>query len=256
MRDMDLHIVNPDPKYPKASLVDATTLGYLYLAASVQPPRWLPLVMPSARRARLLERLKRHAQWLRRIDAVVSATVFRAIALPPTARFSAYLKARVGAIQVPDFDVLVLIETRSPTDAEALQQTPAYGALSDALRESARTVSVTAARNVKRIGDVDTSHQGLFLFNHFAAEDPAVMRQLWDYLAGWYVVETGLDNSVAMAPLDGQRSDYAIVNWARWDGGPLPHFLRQLSKRTFWKYVVGNLEANRAASMPVYCRLA
>jgi len=255
-RNMDLHLVNPDPKYPKAGLVDATTLGYLYVAASVRPPRWLPFVMPSARRARLLERLKRHAQWLRRIDAVVNATVFRAIALPPTGRFSGYLKARAGAIHVADFDVLVLIETRSPADAEPLQQTPAYQALVDSLRECARTVNVIAARNVKRIGDVDTSHQGLFLFNHFAAEDPAVMRQLWDYLAGWYVVETGLDNSVAMAPLEGQRSDYAIVNWARWDGGPLAHFFRQLSKRSFWKYVVGNLEANRAASMPVYCRLA
>ena len=31
------------------------------------------------------------------------------------------------------------------------------------------------ARNVRRIGDVDTTRQGLFLFNHFAAGDPAVM---------------------------------------------------------------------------------
>jgi hypothetical protein len=150
----------------------------------------------------------------------------------------------------------ILIQTRSPAAAEDLQQTPAYRALIDTLLESARTVSVIAARNVKRIGDVDTSHQGLFLFTHFVAEDPIVMRQLWDYLSGWYVVETGLDNSVAMAPLEGQRSDYAIVNWARWDDEALPHFFHQLSKRSFWKYVVGNLEANRAASMPIYCRLA
>ena len=253
---MDLRIVNPDPKYPRARLVDATTFGYLYLAATVRPARRLPFVMPSAKRAHLLTQLKDHAYWLKRNEAVVNATVFRAIALPPTARFSAYLKARAGAIQVADFDVLVLIQTRSPAAAESLQQTPVYRALIGTLLEGARTVSVTAACNVKRIGDVDTSHQGLFLFNHFAAEDPAVMRQLWDYLAGWYVVETGLDNSVAMAPLEGQRSDYAIVNWARWDGSALSHFFRQLSKRSFWKYVVGNLDANRAASMPVYCRLA
>src|SRR5262249_58363790 len=157
--------------------------------------RWLPFVMPSTRRARLLERLKRHAQWLKRIDAVVNATVFRAIALPPTGRFSGYLKARAGAIHVADFDVLVLIETRSPADAEPLQQTPAYQALVDSLRECARTVSVIAARNLKRIGDVDTSHQRLFLFNHFAADAPAVMRRLLDHLAGWQVRAPGLDPS-------------------------------------------------------------
>jgi hypothetical protein len=126
MRDMDLHIVNPDPKDPRASLLDATTLGCFYLGASVRPPRRLPFVMPSANRARLLERLKHHAHWLNRIDAVMNATVFRAVALPPTARFSAYLKARAGAIQVADFDVLLLTQTRSPAVAEALQQTPVY----------------------------------------------------------------------------------------------------------------------------------
>jgi hypothetical protein len=116
---MDLHIVNPDSNYPRASLVDATTLGYLYLAATVRPPRWLPFPLPSAKRTHLLKRLKDHAYCLK-----------------------------------------------------------------------------------------------------------------------------------------GQRSDYVIVNWARRDGGALRHFFHQLSKRSYWRYVVGNLEANRAASMPVYCRMA
>jgi hypothetical protein len=53
MRDMHLHIVNPDPKYPRARLLDATTLGYLYLAVSVRPPRGLPFVMPSMKRGRV-----------------------------------------------------------------------------------------------------------------------------------------------------------------------------------------------------------
>ena len=82
------------------------------------------------------------------------------------------------------------------------------------------------------------------------------MLDLWEYLAGWYSVETGLDNSVALTPIDPSRSDYAIVNWARWDEHPLLHFWHQLSKRSFWSYVTANLEANHAGSMPVYCRLA
>jgi hypothetical protein len=49
-----------------------------------------------------------------------------------------------------------------------------------------------AARNVRRSGDVDTSTDGLFLFNQFVADDPDVMLELWDYLAGWHAAETGL----------------------------------------------------------------
>jgi hypothetical protein len=112
------------------------------------------------------------------------------------------------------------------------------------------------ARNARRIGDVDTSTQGLFLFNHFVADNSRVMLPLWERLAAWYVAETGLKNSVALVPEAGERFDYQIVNWARWDSSPLPHFWRQLSKRSFWRYVTANLDANHAASMPVYCRLA
>jgi hypothetical protein len=82
------------------------------------------------------------------------------------------------------------------------------------------------------------------------------MLQLWDYLAGWYTVETHLDISVALTPIEGEPSEYAIVNWARWVVGPVRHFWNQLAKKGFWKYVTTNLDANRAASLPVYCRIA
>jgi hypothetical protein len=113
------------------------------------------------------------------------------------------------------------------------------------------------ARNGKRIGDVDLSrHDDLYLFNHFAGEDKALVRELWDYLADWYVKETGLRNSMGLVPMDDSQSDYAIVNWASWDDSLLGHFARSVGKPSFWKYVKGNLDANMAVSMPVYCRLA
>jgi len=43
----ELQIINPDPKYPKAKLIEPTTLGYLYIAAAVRPSP-IPLVLPSA----------------------------------------------------------------------------------------------------------------------------------------------------------------------------------------------------------------
>jgi hypothetical protein len=40
----------------------------------------------------------------------------------------------------------------------------------------------------------------------------------WDYLAGWYQVETGLDNSTVLAPLEGEATNFIIISHARWDG--------------------------------------
>jgi hypothetical protein len=134
------------------------------------------------------------------------------------------------------------------------QSRDAYRELLDTIRAQARYTWTMRARNVKRIADVDTSPGGLFLFNHFAADSEVTMFDLWDYLAAWYERKTGLRNSVALAPLDRARSDYAIVNWARWDMSPLRHFWHQLADQSFWRYVVANLDANRAASMPIYCR--
>jgi hypothetical protein len=71
-----------------------------------------------------------------------------------------------------------------------------------------------AARNVRRVGDVDKTRPGLFLFNYFAGADPALAAELWDYPAGWYEAETGLDNSTLLAPLEGEQSDYVLINRA------------------------------------------
>jgi hypothetical protein len=171
------------------------------------------------------------------------------------ARFSAYLRARGPAAPVVDFDLIVLIETDSLASARDLRQSAGCEALIDALTVADAVHSVLA-RTGKRIGDVDTRHGGLFLFNHFVAADADVLLQLWDYLAGWYVAETGLDKSVVLVPAEGESSPYQIVNWARWNQWPVLHFWHQLSKRSFWSYVAANLDANHAASMPIYCRLA
>ena len=256
-RPAEARIVNPDPRYPKAKLIPPTTRGYIYVAGHVRSRfDTLPFVLPNARRAKLLARLKALARELERLDDVVQATVFRAIVRPPTASHSSYLKSRQPHLHVANYDVMLLIQTTSPTVVHEVQANPLFRTILDAFQRRAEAVCVIEACNARHIGDVDTARPGLFLFNHFAADDPDVMLDLWEYLAGWYVVETGLDNSVALTPTDRSRSDYDIVNWARWDESPLLHFWHQLSKRSFWSYVAANLEANHAGSMPVYCRLA
>jgi hypothetical protein len=248
-----LRLVNPDPKYVKAKLTEPSRLGYIYLAAAVRPG---PLVLPSAERTALLAQVKQLAQALEQAAVVVKANVFRAIAMPPTARFMPYAKQRGSSLLVANFDVIVLIQTTSPATIREAQGTQAYAELVAVLSKHGKALHTFTARNIRRIGEVDTASQGLFLFNHFAAADPAVILELWEYLAGWYAVETGLDNSVALAPLDASASDYTIVNWARWDSSAPRHFWRQLSKRSFRTYVLANLEAHQGVSMPIYCRLA
>jgi len=48
-------------------------------------------------------------------------------------------------------------------------------------------------------------------------EDPHMILDFWDCLAGWYVVKTDLDNSTLFLPLEGERSDDQIINDAHLD---------------------------------------
>jgi len=63
---------------------------------------------------------------------------------------------------------------------------------------------VVVTRNAKQGGDVEKTRDDLFLFNYFVADDANVTLGLWDYLAGRYETETGLDNSTLLVPLEGE----------------------------------------------------
>jgi hypothetical protein len=252
---MDLQIVNPDPRYSPATLQEPALSGYLHLAAEVQAPARPGPLFRARERSELLARLVALARRLETVDGVEQVSVYEAIATPPFSRFP-YVKERVPENQFPRFDVVVLVETTSPAVLRGVQATPEYRELLEALRAHARRLHVVAARNAKRIADVDRSHPGLFLFNYFVADDPALALRLWDHLASWYEVETGLDNSTLLVPLEGEHSDYIAINHARWDES-LPRVIsRQLLKKSFRTFVQANLEANRVGAMPVLYRLA
>ena len=253
---MDLQIVNPNPKYTPITLIAPTTRSYIHIAAEVCPPsRPGPVVAKGREKSALLTRLKEFARQLEQRDAVEMVTVFDAVAFPPLERLPS-LKERGDAIHIARFDIVVLIETTSPAAARDVQTAPPYLSLLALLASKARDMHVIAARNAKRVGDVDKTRKGLFLFNYFVADDADVMLQLWDYLAGWYETETGLDNSTLLVPLEGERSDYLAINNARWDGGPLRLLARQLPKKSFRNYMLANLATNHVGVMPVLYRLA
>jgi hypothetical protein len=247
---MELTIVNPHPKYPRVGLIDPPPTGYLLLGAVVEPALGrTPFPRRTPRKTALLSELKAQAASLERLEAVTKATVYRAALVPPPNPDARRMGARPAR-----FDVVVLIETTTVDAIGDVEASPEYRKLHDTVAAAAREEYLMPARCLRRVGDVDKTRQGLFLFNFFVAEDPAVALDLWEHLAAWYAVETGLDNSTLLGPVG--PSDYVFVNHARWDMS-LPRFAAtQFGKRTFYTYVLANLRANATAAMPILYRLA
>jgi hypothetical protein len=247
---MELTIVNPNPKYARVALMEPPPTGYLLLAAAVEPAIGrTPFPRRTPRKAALLSELKAQAAGLERLDAVSKTTVYRAALLPP-----ANPDARRMAARPANYDVVALVETVTVDAIRDVEGSPEYRKLHDTMTAAAREDYLMPARCLRRVGDVDKTRPGLFLFNFFVAEDPGVALDLWDHLAAWYAVETGLDNSTLLGPIG--PADYVFVNHARWDMS-LPRFaLTQFGKRSFFSYVLANLRANRVAAMPILYRLA
>lgn len=95
--------------------------------------------------------------------------------------------------------------------------------------------------------------QGLFLFDYFVADDPAVALQLWEHLAGWFVGATGLENSTVLEPIG--DSHYVFVNHGRWDIGLAQFMLRTFAKPSFRRFVVTSQWVDRTGAMPILYRL-
>lgn len=251
---MPIELVNQDPRYGKARFIEPAPLGYLHLAADVEAAhRPGPVLRRSRAKQQLFGVLKWQARQLAQMDAVQTVTVFDALGFSPPGGDT---KGQSAPLQPAWFDVVVLVETVTPDAAKEVRAAAPYQEMAGTLSEKAHRVHHIAARNVRRVGDVDKSRPGLFVFNYLAGDDPELALELWEYLCGWYQVETGLDSATLLGPLEGEQSDYVLINHARWDGS-LPEFaVRQLPKKTFRSYMLANLKANHVAAMPVMYRLA
>jgi hypothetical protein len=246
-----LTVANESVRFPKVKLVEPVPSGYIQIAAEVdrRPP-----FLPNSRKKR--ELIAKCKEWCERLEAdpsVVSAVVFDALIIPPGR--GEFIKERPGKIHVARFDLAVLIETTGPEAADAVKASSVYPKMERAIREAATFTHAITATNVKRIGPVDHNRQGVFLFNYFFADDTAQNLAVWEYTAGWFVQETGLNNSTVLLPREGERSNYNIINHCRWDR--LRDVLPSLVfKKTFRTYVLANFEANRVAAMPILYRMA
>jgi hypothetical protein len=246
---MEPTIVNAKPRYRPPTLVEPPAFGYLLLSADVEPPTGpRPFPGTSAAKTALLGRLKSAAADLARLDAVERATVYRTVLAPPP---SGYART---AERPARYDVHVLVETTSPAGLTGIESSEPYTQLRKELDAEASRVDAMPARCVKSIADVDKTRPGLFLFNYFVAEDRDAALKLWDHLAGWFMTETGIDNSTVLQPTG--DSQYAFVNHARWDYGVPRLSLHMFTKPSFRSFVQRNMNENRTGSMPILSRLA
>jgi hypothetical protein len=241
---MEPTLVNRRRKYEGVRLIEPPKNGYLHLAAAVEPARGrTPVPGRSPRRAALLRRLTSLAAELEQLDEVERVTLYQAVVMPPISGY-----ARKSAHQAR-FDVAVLIETTSPETVATAQSSGPGKEMIDALHEASEDVLVMPATCHKCIADVDKSKDGIFLFNYFVADEPEVALELWDYLAGWYVLETGLDNSTLLTPMG--ESDYAFVNHAHLGPSLSRFIMKQFMKPGFRSQILANQEVNRTGAMPI-----
>lgn len=251
MTTESLTIVNNDARFPRVKLVEPASSGYLHLAAEVD--RRPPFLPNSRKKRELIAKCTRSCRQLEADPSVVSAVLFDALVIPPGK--GEFIEKRPGEAHIARFDLVVLIETTSPEAADALKASPVYAGMERAIREVATFTHVIAATNVKRIDPVDHSRQGVFLFNYFFADATAQNLAVWEYTAGWFGQETGLDNSTVLLPRNAERSNYNIINHCRWDRlrDVMPSLI---FKRSFRTYVLANFAANRVAAMPILYRVA
>lgn len=125
------------------------------------------------------------------------------------------------------FNIVILIESQSVKDALILQSNAKFNVLRKNIAPDHSVNFCLVAANMRRIGDVDRSKQGIFIFNFYKASrfgylTDEIEKDIlgWEKDARWFQ-QAGLDNSLLLAPVDGWDSEYTIVNHARWNQGGL-----------------------------------
>jgi hypothetical protein len=218
----------------EAAFGEPAPYGYVYLGMRVDPPGRIPIVRASAGRRDVLTECARLAGRLDAHPEVVSVNVYEAVVIPPLR----------GS---PRFDVLALVQTTSPAAIAAVQSTEAY-------RHLERNADfVMPARHVRRVGDIDHSGAGAFLFNHFAAADAGRALAALEDVGGWYIHKTGVTDSALLQPTGG-AGPYAFVSHIHLPCGPIRFLLRMISRPSFWTFVTRRLKAGGIGIGPVICK--
>lgn len=245
-----IKVVNEHLEFPKVNLVPPNTTGFFLLAMEIDKG---PLFLTESRKKKvLIKSLKALLKEMKALDFVKDASLFKARILPP-GRIK-YLKKEMK-VNIANYDVVVLIETKDEASLSALKNTELYEKMNKIANANSIKQHAAEAMNSRRMGDVNHDRQGVFLFNFFYAENVERSLGIWEYTAGWFQTVTGLDNSTLLQPLENSNKEYGIINHCRWDKmtDVMPSLIFNKTLKT---YVLDNFEANQTVAMPILYKLA
>ena len=247
----NLNHVNEHLRYQKVVLIPPVTSCYLHVAAEIDqfflPFQWLK----SSKKRHFISLAKEWCQALTMDGGVINASVFSAVIIPPGK--GKFLKERDHVHQAR-FDVCILIEVINQEVLAAIRGSEYFYRIEQWLRKYSRFFYTLEAKNVMQIQPVDHSRQGIFLFNYFYGDNLQKTLGIWEYTAGYFQQETGLNNSSVLLPVVPADSIYTIINHCRWDR--LADILPTLIfKQSFRDYVLAHFYANQVAPMPILYRL-
>ena len=247
-----LKVVNSHLDYDNVSLIEPSNNYFLHIAIEVDKVLTPFFIFESSLKKEVIKKSKAFCAKLLSQHQVAEAHVFKAILIPPGR--SKLIAENKNKVNIAKFDIAILIEIDTEETLKTIQNDTSFLEMIGYLEENSNRVHQTVASNVRRIGAVDHTTQGVFLFNYFYADDVEQNLEVWNYTAGWFEKETELDNSTLLLPLKKDNSDYAVINHCRWDS--LTDILPSLLfKRTFKTYVLDNFYENNVGAMPILYRL-
>ena len=247
-----LKIVNAHLKFPKVHLEPPNASGYFLLALEVDAKAPLFLT-ESKKKKKLLQEAKELLRTIEKISYVSDVAIFKARFIPPGQ--GEFIKKRLDKVRIAKYDVVILIETEQYSHLDRLKKEVHIIQLENRVAEHSNFVHKTTAKNIRKMGDVDHTRQGVFLFNYFYADSIKQNLKIWEYTAGWFEDQTSLNNSTLLRTQEDDNRLYTVINHCRWDrlSDVLPSLI---FKRTFKTYVLANFEANNTGPMPTLYKLA
>jgi len=247
-----LNIVGPVGEFPQVKLIAPTTSEYILLGLEIDHRPPIGFFIESGRKRMVLRTLKAAASEFQSVSGVIGATLFKTLISSPGG--GTYLNAN-PEIPIAKYDVVLLIELTDRDVLDAFVRSEMWKLAESFAKENSRKTLMHTAVNFRRIGAVDHSRGGVFLFNFFAADSLEQNLAVWEYTAGWFTDQTGLDNSTLLVPDPDENSDYTVINHCRWDHlwDIMPSLL---FKRSFKDYVIRNFDANQTGPVPILYRLA
>jgi len=248
----DLEVTGPTSRFPPATLTEPAPSGYFLMALEIDHRPPLGHFVESDRKKEAMAFLKETAETLADRGDVVDAAAFKAILTPPGR--GELLRDRPD-IPVARYDAVLLAEFERPDDARDFRGDDEGHNLEETADRFAEQTMTLTATNVRRIGPVDHSQDGVFMFDYVYADQLERGLAVWEHTAGWFQDQAELDNATLLQPDPGQDSAYTVINHCRWDH--LRDVLRPMVfDLGFHSYVAETFRLNRTAPMPILYRLA